>query len=408
MKIFYLLFLTIAIATSASAQWRKVEQLPARDFYNIAYANGTLYAGGSNRVYTSINDGLTWDSSAIISADIPSVDDFIIFENNWFVGTYGSGVYKSANLGRSWQNITTGIDSYINEFCIFKGHLYASTDNGGVYQLAENKTSWRPFMNGFTWTTSSSIASNGALMVASGGANGSIFKYHESAGQWQEHLVKGQLAPGMNVSDIVSVNDTLYAATSAGVYSSTNGENWTNTGQLKNGHHVVMANLRQAIFAIVNYGLGDVTIYKKPKEAQPMQPWEIIEQHQNSFVYETAVSQKNLWQARLDGLYFRPLIEYGVTPPWDEPTPDIQFKIGKFFPNPTKQKFQVEIQVKEDITTSLFITNAAGQIVHYPFLQKPLKKGANLLTIDNPLPAGIYYVTIELEGKKYTRKLVVI
>ncbi len=405
MKPFYIAFLlSLLVSSQINGQWKRVGQLPAVDYYSMVYQNHTLYASGANKLYISRNEGSTWDSTAIIAQGVAAIDDFILFDNGLYAGSYGMGVFRSTNNGASWQNITIGIDRYINEFFTWKGQLYASTDDGGVYRLAENKQRWEPFKNGFTWNTSAALSGNSACMVAAGGANGSIFRYTEETGLWEEYYVRGNISPGMNISDIISVNDTLFAATSAGIYSSTNGRQWTNTGTIRNGSYVFLANVKEGIFCVVNHGLNEVSVFKRSKEVNTT-PWVQTDFFQNTVVYELLVTPRYLWQARMDGLYYRSLGEYGVTPPFQEN--DINFSISRIYPNPAAQRINFNITVSKPTQFSATILNTNGQILLQPFQSRILTTGSNLFSVSQNLPVGVYYLSLYVDGRTYTKNFVI-
>ncbi len=166
---------------------------------SITVHNSAIYvASYPNGIYKSTNDGVSW---VAVNNGLPveTVDgqDFIYAESVGSNGTFlfagtTSGIYRSGDEGASWQlangPLTANFTVYANKWlksgaktlAIFAGTI---ANGGGIYATGNNGTTWVQ------------------------GANG--------------------LSTNMRVNHVAVVGNDLYAATSAGLFRSTNNaDNW--------------------------------------------------------------------------------------------------------------------------------------------------------------------------------------
>lgn len=61
-----------------------------------------------------------------------------------FVGTLGSGIFRSLNRGASWQQVTIGLSNLAIEtlYCSEQGHVFAGTPGGGVFRSRDEGATW--------------------------------------------------------------------------------------------------------------------------------------------------------------------------------------------------------------------------------------------------------------------------
>src|SRR6187399_645869 len=100
-KLILTMSLTLCFLASFS-QWTRVPQLPSSDIFSLYQHDGTLYAGGKNKIYFSRDSGQTWDSTNIIPR-FTSVDNIIVYKNELYTSSFKKGVSKSTDGGGSWQ-----------------------------------------------------------------------------------------------------------------------------------------------------------------------------------------------------------------------------------------------------------------------------------------------------------------
>src|SRR6266851_2533201 len=125
----------------------------------------TLYAGGSNGMFKTINGGANWtslnagfflpNSPFPFTPDISSIAVDPVTPTTVYAGTsFSSGVFKSTDSGNTWTPVNTGL-TFSNTTTAFgiatlaidakatPSNVYASTSDGlGVYKTANGGGSW--------------------------------------------------------------------------------------------------------------------------------------------------------------------------------------------------------------------------------------------------------------------------
>jgi photosystem II stability/assembly factor-like uncharacterized protein len=132
-------------SSNNGANWEKVNGSISSLNINTLFRHidGSLFTGTSGGTYRSTDNGETWVFSTSVSANT--------FASNTlgyiFAGQQGNGLYRSTDLGISWENINNGISylsiqqlevSKINDVyaCYPDSLLYKSTDNGNSWSLS--------------------------------------------------------------------------------------------------------------------------------------------------------------------------------------------------------------------------------------------------------------------------------
>jgi len=139
--------LLCSVIAPARAQWIPTSGPNGGTIWTIA-SNGTnLYAGTTNGLFVSIDNGITWKLSGngLVNPDIRS---FAAIDTDLFVGTDGSGVFRSTDNGTNWVSASKGLPLIIGVSCfaaISTGSplpvIFIATDSG-VYRSLNNGTSW--------------------------------------------------------------------------------------------------------------------------------------------------------------------------------------------------------------------------------------------------------------------------
>ncbi len=185
---------TLLLTTVNQAQW---------EAYNAGFGvrsmtthNGALYVVSYPvGIFMTDDDGANW---VPMNTGLPVIDGNIEVESvgsngTWLFAGTTSGIYRSNDDGASWTLANGGLTANQNVFAnkffqsgttmlaIFSGAISAG---GGIYRTGNNGTSWLQ------------------------GGNG--------------------LSSNMTVYQVANINNQLYAATSAGIYRSTdNSQSWT-------------------------------------------------------------------------------------------------------------------------------------------------------------------------------------
>ena len=100
----------------------------------IGASDTNVFASTYNNVYLSIDSGATWNIADSGLQSGVRVSCFAFYStgpgnSNVFAGTYGSGVFLSADTGKSWHEMNRGMsNTTILSLSVNGGTLYAATD----------------------------------------------------------------------------------------------------------------------------------------------------------------------------------------------------------------------------------------------------------------------------------------
>lgn len=143
---------------------------------------GTWYVGvGSGGVWKTINAGTTWtpifDDEAVYSVGDVTIDPSN--PNIIWVGTgennggrhisFGDGVYKSLDGGKTWKNMGLGASEHIGDIIVHptdsntvwvsaQGPLWSKGGERGLFKTTDGGKTWRNVLEGDEWTGVGSVA----------------------------------------------------------------------------------------------------------------------------------------------------------------------------------------------------------------------------------------------------------
>ncbi len=134
-------------SSDGGVNWQKMPVTPANIWYwpLVVGADGNLYAGQSNKIFRSVDNGQTW-------AQISSVSHETIFalpNGEILLGTY-QGIKRSIDNGQTWSVVANNVIASDNfaynphSGDVYTWHEYVSPDSLGKV--------WRSSDNGLTWS----------------------------------------------------------------------------------------------------------------------------------------------------------------------------------------------------------------------------------------------------------------
>ncbi|KAI9463045.1 hypothetical protein F5148DRAFT_1286176 [Russula earlei] len=406
-----LLSAVCVFSQSTSLQWTREEKLPSSDIFTLFYYRDTLYAGGSDKIYIGRYGGQTWDSTAIVLPNLYSIDAITEFNNELYAASYSTGVFKSNDVGKHWQNITGGLFPYVSKFYEWKGNLYAATLGEGIYKLdSATHNTWTAFNNGVSLLSYNlyTITGNSNTLLAAGGANGNYLRLPASSTQWEEDLLEGTLRPGLWTYDATNSNDSFFVASSDGrgyVFMSTDdAHNWQNIGTFPSSGFLSLLNSQQAILLARYYfnGINNIEFYYRYKNLKS--PWVSFSIVQN-YDFAVAITGDRLWYGGGGGLYYMPLSNLpGITPVNNT---DSLFLAGPVYPNPAAGQCHIDITLPGPQQLNADLYDAAGKHISIIADHQTLHNGNTTLNIDlQQLAAGMYFLHLMINGQSFTKKII--
>jgi photosystem II stability/assembly factor-like uncharacterized protein len=178
---------------------------------NVIYAATQTYG-----VYKTTNNGLNWIQTGLNNQTVLSL---ALCNNIIFAGTEQNGILKSIDNGQTWAAVN---DQKVNSFAVAGNNIYAATYLNGVYRSTNFGQNWSYF--GLSNTTIYSIGLNSSIVLA--GTHRKGINYTDNGGaNWASFL------SGAFSFSFARKESSLYSGTSDGVFKSTNnGLNWFSIG----------------------------------------------------------------------------------------------------------------------------------------------------------------------------------
>lgn len=211
-----------------------------------------IYIATNDYIYKTRDGGQTWAnlSKGMSHSRVISMAIDPAYPATVYAGTKGDAVYKSHDGGQRWASMRSGLDdatisSVVNQFLFDptdNNHMFLATTMG-VFETKNGGEHWTKRMEGMKEVlmvvTLGMDPTRPAVLYA--GTSGGVYKTVNEAGQW-EKVNNGLVSPdiikssrALNVSSILVdpyEPDTVYAATLAGFYKTTDGaKSWVRIGE---------------------------------------------------------------------------------------------------------------------------------------------------------------------------------
>ncbi len=211
-----------------------------------------MYIATNDYIYKTRDGGQTWTnlSRGMSHSRVISMALDPVYPATVYAGTKGDAVYKSYDGGQRWVSMRSGLDdatitSVVNQFVIDPAdstHIFLATTMG-VFESKNGGESWTKHMEGMKEVLMVvSLAmdpTRRAILYA--GTSGGVYKSVDQSGHWEKvnnGLVPPELVKTSRALGVTSVQvdpfepDTVYAATLAGLYKTTDGaKSWRRIGE---------------------------------------------------------------------------------------------------------------------------------------------------------------------------------
>ena len=304
-KIYLIVYLTIFIHSLCSAQWVKTsfpQGTQSIFTFSLAYGSSLgnylfVAPGSAPGFYRTSDNGNTW--TKLDSTLPPNVQVMaIVQDGDWVIAAVAdpqlqgnAGIYRSSNLGKSWERINLAHSSVLNflilgdsiygcegsEIILSSDHgldwinysnainggqgiikllptanyLYAATfHGGGVTRSSNNGKTWKTFNNDLSLGGLKSIVNQGVTLFAS---DGWVFRSKDSAEHWESVLQNTDI-------QTLTTSENLVFAGGKNIFSSTDsGNTWNDITENIHSNTNLLIVKDDFLFA-----LTDIGIYRRP------------------------------------------------------------------------------------------------------------------------------------------------
>jgi hypothetical protein len=194
-----------------------------------------IYTCTSQGVFRSADNGATWISRSVGLSNLLTSGITQVQSKLFVVGP--TGVSRSDNQGDSWTSAgLTGTD--VRCIAAVGSVLFVGTNGSGIFKSADWGTTWTAANGGLTSTNFRAIEAKGTTLFAGGQTGTGVFRSTDLGASWT--LLGGGLATGSYRGFATDGRIIVAGSFGSGVfYSADNGNHWT----------------------AINSGLTDLTIY---------------------------------------------------------------------------------------------------------------------------------------------------
>ena len=228
------LLLILFVPRAGQAQWVQLNGPYGDWVWSLTTIGTDLFAGTSNGVFRSTNNGSNWTAASAGLADT-NVRAIMANGTTLFAGTSGfaqipgSGVFRSTDSGTNWIESSAGLPTGagVNAFAVEGTNLFAGTN--GVFRSKDNGESWTQLRAGLPSDMGvDAFAVNGMNLFM--GTDSGVFLSSDSGTDWT--AVNKGLPTHIIIRALMVSGTNLFAGTGSGVYRSTdNGASWTAANQ---------------------------------------------------------------------------------------------------------------------------------------------------------------------------------
>lgn len=211
-----------------------------------------IYVATNDYIYKTRDAGQTWTnlSKGMSHSRVISMAIDPAYPATVYAGTKGDAVFKSHDGGQRWVSMRSGLDdatitSVVNQLLFDPAdsqHIFLATTMG-VYGTKNGGENWSKRMEGMKEVlmvvTLGMDPTRPAILYA--GTSGGVYKSIDQAGHWEKvnnGLVPADMVKTSRALNVTSVlvdpyePDTVYAATLAGLYKSTDAAaSWKRIGE---------------------------------------------------------------------------------------------------------------------------------------------------------------------------------
>ena len=392
---------SILAAAPASAEWARVTDLPVTNVFSLFSNGDTLAAGVDTAVYLSTNGGASWRASTKPTPTVTSIPGLWVRNGRIYAGTFGQGIFVSDDRGATWQAFNQGLvgglfdtQLFIQDLVTRGDSLYAATSGAGVYvRSLIGASTWHPFGAAFEENQSSNLnrlALGGSRLLATAPGNGFVF-------------VQDPGDPDWTVSNLDNVGPHAGLASQSGVWTGTAWVVGTNLGLFHSASG-------QEPWARLNPGVGTINWAEVAVDKRHLfialdvvtGAW--LEESDDDgaslhspefqagvFIFKLAAGKNDLYAARADGLWRRPLGAV-TSVPVDEAPGVLRFAVAGRQPFGSSTRLRFELPRDGSISIELF--DVQGRLVGSP-IEGWQAAGSHEVALDaRSLGAGVYFARL--------------
>lgn len=395
------LFMLFVFAVNLIAQWETPKLATVNDINNIVTSGSLIYASGNNSdIYKSNNNGETWSKIFTIIVDGLPQKIYSIAANGTdvYAGT-SNGIFLSRDNGITWREAIS-LDRAVTVLQIDDNNIFAGTTQG-LY-LSENRgVSWKILDNLLSKSIIASISKFGTnyYVVANGGMlelPGGVCVSNDNGKTWKQILKANE-----NMKSIAVDNKIIFCGSELGnvFLSKDDGATWKN---INSG--VVYSNIKGVAFSKGNlfsaHSKGGVYLSTDGGDTWGMESDALLFNNINSMAINdqyifVGTNKNGLWKRSLADLLKKltSIEKISDVIPWE-------YSLMQNYPNPFNPVTKIKFGLPENAFTKLIIYDILGREVETLINTEMLAGEHDVSFNATNLSSGTYFYKIV--ANKYT------
>ncbi|MBL0046488.1 MAG: T9SS type A sorting domain-containing protein [Bacteroidetes bacterium] len=221
-----LFLFALFLYSSVQAQWVQTNGPEGGKIYAFAADSTAIYAGTNSGIFKSANHGNTWlniTTGINFSYANKGIYSIATTKNHVFVGTSNSGIFYTNDQGSTWTSPSV-LNSSSIEALAASGDTVIAVTSSSVFLSSNLGSSWMDITNGLSTSNINSVLINGSTIFV-GTYGGGIYFTSNGGSNWSTANI------GLGNQNVLSLNKNssiLYACTENGIFSSSNnGASWS-------------------------------------------------------------------------------------------------------------------------------------------------------------------------------------
>jgi hypothetical protein len=386
-----------------SSDWIKTNWSASNSFFNLYSSKNKVFARtwdsfNGGRMFLITNDGSNWTQvgSADNSIDILSI---VKLDSRILAGTW-DGLFQSTDEGTTWNAFTnTGIpaDAAIWSIVMINSTLFAGT-TGAIYKSTDNGSTWTEISSGLAKDARiTSIVASGDNLFA-GSANNGIFKSTNNGTSWT--TINSNLT-NTNISQLVGLDNKLFAVTLTGVFISDNG----GTSWVADPSELKKVNCLVALNDLLIAGTENSGAYLSDDKGVNWTSFN-SEMPADTRIWSLAINNDGIFAATSSGIWFTSYPnKVGIEGEISAPS---TFTLKQNYPNPFNQSTTISFSIPSKSFVSLKIYDLQGREVTTIFSEEiPAGQYTRKWNAANT-SSGIYFYRLQAGSYTETKKLILL
>ncbi len=132
-----------------ASTWEATNTPGQGDIQIVHNSNGILYAGRTDGVFRTSDNGDSWTKSSGGLSDIPFIKAIGSDDEYIYTSTNSEGLWRSNNQGDDWELVMDpGLQNYVTAIANRDGYMFVSTKTTGIYYSEDYGDTWVEYSEG--------------------------------------------------------------------------------------------------------------------------------------------------------------------------------------------------------------------------------------------------------------------